>query len=65
MFSDAGSNSFMKIASEKAKMTWNLLLHKILCGYVILVYQSNAKACNIKVKLQKAVLTTYEGNRDF
>lgn len=55
----------MKITSEKAKMTWNLLLHKDLSGYVILVYQSNAKAYNLKVTLQKAVLTTYEGNRDF
>lgn len=55
----------MKIASEKAKMTWNLLQHKDLSRYVILMYQSNAKACNLKVKLKKAVLTTYEGNRDF
>lgn len=55
----------MKIASEKAKMTWNLLLHKGLSGYVILVYQSKAKAYNFKVKLQKAVLNTYEGTRYF
>lgn len=55
----------MNIASEKAKMTWNLILHKDLSGYVILVYHSNAKAYNFKVKLQEAVLKTYEGNRDF